>query len=103
MKRIGCIGLGTMGSAMSANLIQAGFRVFGYDIAQARRSQLDRAGGFPVSSSFEVAERTPVIITSLPSAKALLAVCKEIQQIGRKGQIIVETSKLPIAVKESAR
>ena len=29
---VGVIGLGTMGSAMSANLVKAGFEVRGYDV-----------------------------------------------------------------------
>jgi 3-hydroxyisobutyrate dehydrogenase-like beta-hydroxyacid dehydrogenase len=37
MKTVGVIGLGIMGSAMSANLVKAGFRVHGYDIVPAQR------------------------------------------------------------------
>ena len=32
-KTVGVIGLGIMGSAMSANLVKAGFEVQGYDVA----------------------------------------------------------------------
>ena len=31
-KAVGMIGLGIMGSAMSANLMRAGFKVVGYDV-----------------------------------------------------------------------
>lgn len=103
MKRVGCIGLGTMGSAMSANLVRAGFCVYGYDIANPRRKQLARAGGFAVQSSFEVAKNARVIITSLPSAAALLRVADEIAKAKADKLIVVETSTLPIPVKEAAR
>jgi 3-hydroxyisobutyrate dehydrogenase-like beta-hydroxyacid dehydrogenase len=93
---VGVIGLGIMGSAMSANLVKAGFDVRGYDIVPARRAALKRAGGKPTSIS---ALKSEVLITSLPSAEALHAV---VQQIKRKC-IIVETSTLPIEDKVKAR
>jgi len=100
MKSVGIIGLGIMGSAMSANLVKAGFKVFGYDIAPKARAALRRVGGFPVRSASDVLENSSVVITSLPSAAALHAVCRE---IGKKGVIVVETSTLPIEDKVRAR
>src|SRR4026207_1932160 len=41
----GGIGLGIMGSAMSANLMRAGYRVIGYDLLAKRRQAHRRAGG----------------------------------------------------------
>jgi 3-hydroxyisobutyrate dehydrogenase-like beta-hydroxyacid dehydrogenase len=95
---VGVIGLGIMGSAMSANLVKAGFEVRGFDIVPARRAALRRAGGKPVSSL--AALRSEITITSLPSAEALHAVC---EKLSGKGRVIVETSTLPIADKERAR
>jgi 3-hydroxyisobutyrate dehydrogenase-like beta-hydroxyacid dehydrogenase len=43
-KGVGMIGLGIMGSAMSASLIRAGFRVVGYDVLPRRRQELRKAG-----------------------------------------------------------
>ena len=86
-----------MGSAMSANLVKAGFDVRGYDIVASRRAALRRAGGRPVSSVSKL--RTGIVITSLPSAEALHAVS---QQLGTKC-IVVETSTLPIEDKTKAR
>ena len=34
--RVGMLGLGIMGSAMSANLSEAGFKVIGFDVSAAR-------------------------------------------------------------------
>jgi 3-hydroxyisobutyrate dehydrogenase-like beta-hydroxyacid dehydrogenase len=95
--KVGVIGLGIMGSAMSANLVKAGFEVQGYDIVAARRAALRRAGGKPVSSLAAI--KAEVLITSLPSADALHAVA---QQLKRRA-IVVETSTLPIEDKEKAR
>jgi 3-hydroxyisobutyrate dehydrogenase-like beta-hydroxyacid dehydrogenase len=94
---VGVIGLGIMGSAMSANLVRAGFEVRGYDIIGARRAALKRAGGRPASSLSGI--KAPVVITSLPSADALHAVCEKL----KAKCIVVETSTLPIEDKERAR
>ena len=98
MTPVGVIGLGIMGSAMSANLVKAGFDVRGYDIVAGRRAALKRAGGKPASSIATV--RADVIITSLPSAAALHAVCGK---LSGKGRVVVETSTLPIEDKVKAR
>ena len=75
-RTVGIIGLGIMGSAMSANLVKAGFEVRGYDIVPARRAALRKAGGKPAKSISSI--DTPVVITSLPSAEALHAVTREL-------------------------
>jgi len=100
---VGMAGLGIMGSAMSANLVKAGFRVVGYDPMPTQRAVLKRAGGTPVANAGAVAKGADVVITSLPSAAALAAVAQELAQKGAKGLIVIETSTLPIAVKEAAR
>ena len=100
---VGMIGLGIMGSAMSFNLARAGFRVVGYDVVARRRAELARSGGAAARSPREVAKRTDVIITSLPSARALTEVAAELASSAKRGTIVVETSTLPISVKEAAR
>jgi 3-hydroxyisobutyrate dehydrogenase-like beta-hydroxyacid dehydrogenase len=100
---VGMIGLGIMGSAMSFNLGRAGFRVVGYDVAAGPRGAHARAGGVAARSPREVAKRADIVITSLPSATALAAVAAEFAVSARRGTIVVETSTLPIPVKEAAR
>lgn len=100
---VGMIGLGIMGSAMSSNLMQAGFKVVGYDVLPQRRKEHEKAGGSVGRSSREVAKRCDFLVTSLPSAKALLDSAAELAKASRKGQIVIETSTLPIPVKEEAQ
>ena len=100
MKTIGVIGLGIMGSAMAENLCGAGFRVYGFDVAAPARNALKKAGGLPLASAAQVAEQSPVMITSLPSAEALQTVAR---QISEKGVVVMDTSTLPIEEKERAR
>jgi 3-hydroxyisobutyrate dehydrogenase-like beta-hydroxyacid dehydrogenase len=109
MKRhVGIIGLGIMGGAMAEALIAAGHRVSGYDVHPAARQRLKRAGGHVLSSCAKVASAVDVVITSLPSVKALDAVAHDIAvECGAKlkatrSLIVIETSTLPIADKERA-
>src|SRR5437899_3538296 len=100
---VGMIGLGIMGSAMSFNLGRAGVRVIGYDVAKRARAGHKRAGGVAAKNSRDVARRADVIITSLPSARALTDVAAELAQSAKQGTVVVETSTLPIEVKSTAR
>src|ERR1700694_4745606 len=102
-KAVGMIGLGIMGSAMSASLIQAGFRVVGYDLLPRCRQDLRKAGGTAARSCREVAKKCDILVTSLPSSDALRDTAAELSQSSRANQIVIETSTLPIPVKEEAR
>jgi L-threonate 2-dehydrogenase len=99
---VGVIGLGIMGSAMSANLVKAGFSVFGFDPVAGARARLKKAGGMPCKSVTEVAEKCDRMILSLPSEKALESICDELIAAKPKGLIIAETSTLPEAAKVQA-
>jgi 3-hydroxyisobutyrate dehydrogenase-like beta-hydroxyacid dehydrogenase len=100
---VGVIGLGIMGSAMAANIAAAGFPVLGYDVLAKRRSALSKAGGRATRSTKDAALGSAVLITSLPGPEALCKVAAEIAEGGKRGQAVVETSTLPVAVKEAAR
>jgi L-threonate 2-dehydrogenase len=101
--RVGVIGLGIMGGAMSINLVRTGFPTFGYDVLARRRSEFAKAGGHTTRSVRDVARRAPILITSLPSSAALLDVAAELAGARHVDLIVVETSTLPIAIKEQAR
>ena len=100
---VGMIGLGIMGSAMSANLMRAGFRVAGFDVLPRRRAEHKRAGGAAAKSPRDLAKRADLIITSLPSARALAEVAAELAASAKRGTVVIETSTLPIKAKEAAR
>jgi 3-hydroxyisobutyrate dehydrogenase-like beta-hydroxyacid dehydrogenase len=102
-KPVGMIGLGIMGSAMSANLIRAGFKVAGYDVEPRALQAHRKAGGAVAHNCQEVAKKCDIIVTSLPSSDALLETATQLAKSSRKNQIVVETSTLPIPVKEEAR
>jgi putative dehydrogenase len=99
---VGVIGLGIMGSAMSANLVKAGFKVFGYDPVAKACSRLKKAGGHPCASTTEVARQSQLIVLSLPSEAVLDQVCAELIAARQKGLVVAETSTLPESAKMRA-
>jgi 3-hydroxyisobutyrate dehydrogenase-like beta-hydroxyacid dehydrogenase len=99
---VGVVGLGIMGSAMAGSLMKAGYRVVGFDVLENRRREHHRAGGVPVRRCRDVGLEAGVVITSLPSADALLTTAGELVET-RAPHIVIETSTLPIEVKEAAR
>lgn len=99
---VGVIGLGIMGSAMSANLVKAGFTVFGYDPVAQARARLKKAGGTACENATDVAKRSRFIVLSLPSEAALDQVCADLVAAGSKRLVVAETSTLPESAKRRA-
>ena len=94
---VGFLGLGVMGSAMSGHLLAAGFPVLGFDLDPGRRAEHEARGGVVCDSPAEVARGVDVVVTSLPSAAALVAVLDGeggLHAGARPGLVIVETSTL---------
>ena len=88
---------------MAANFMRSSYNVIGYDVLAKRRQAHRRAGGRVAPSAAAVGAQADVIICSLPSSDALLQTAVALAASPRPRQIVVETSTLPIAVKERAR
>jgi 3-hydroxyisobutyrate dehydrogenase-like beta-hydroxyacid dehydrogenase len=104
-QKIGMIGVGIMGSAMSANLLKTGYEVIGYDVSARQLDGFVRAGGSRAGSCREVAQQADVIITSLPSGEALLQVVNArdgLVAAQKKDLILIETSTLTLEDKQVA-
>jgi 3-hydroxyisobutyrate dehydrogenase-like beta-hydroxyacid dehydrogenase len=99
---VGIVGLGIMGGAFACNLVAAGWRVIGYDIAPARRRAMARAGVEMAADAGEVAHRAKTIITSLPSPKALATTVDTIVKAKVPRRVIVEASTFTLDDKTSA-
>ena len=106
MVNVGVLGLGIMGSAMSSNLLKAGYQIIGYDPVDERVASLESLGGKGASDPGEVAEQCQAVITSLPTVEALQQVAQGAQGLAhaqREGLIVIETSTFPLSAKEEAR
>jgi 3-hydroxyisobutyrate dehydrogenase len=71
---IGFIGTGTMGRPMLANLVKKGFAVVAYDAVPAALAGAVQAGAIAGASAADVARRSELIITMLPSSSHVEAV-----------------------------
>jgi 3-hydroxyisobutyrate dehydrogenase len=103
---VGFIGLGIMGSAMSTHLLEAGHRVIGYDVSPAACDAHRARGGTVAGSPAEIAARTSLVVTSLPSAGALTKVLRGPDGLAARaalGLTVIETSTLAPEDKEAER
>lgn len=103
-REIGFIGLGAMGSPMSENLIKKGYKLTVYDIVKERMEASVKLGAEAARSSKEVAERSDVIITMVPSSphvrEVILGKGGVIEGV-KKGSIVIDMSTIdPLTTRE---
>ena len=98
---VGVIGVGTMGSAMAANLVAAGFRVLVDDVSRPAIERAGRAGCEPAAVS-AMCRECETLVTSLPSVSALSEVVAAISASGGGPKHLIETSTFPLSDKEKA-
>jgi len=70
-ERIGFIGLGNMGNPISRNLLSAGYTLVVYDIIEERVEKVVRYGALRGVSPKDVATKSDIVMTSLPTPEAL--------------------------------
>jgi putative dehydrogenase len=99
---VGVVGLGIMGGSFAQNLVAAGWRVIGYDVAPERRRALAKLGVEIAADAADVARKAKTIITSLPSPKALAATVKAIVEAKVPRRVIVEASTFTLEDKTAA-
>ena len=97
-KLVGMIGLGLMGGAIGANLVERGWTVIGCDIDATRRQEAEAAGVTVVDDVAEVAARAPIIMTSLPTPASAQAVAETLADCPSP-RIVVELSTFSLADK----
>ncbi len=68
-KIVAYLGLGTMGGAMAANLLKAGFEVRGFDPSPEARARAEEAGARTFGSPAEAAAEAAVICSSVPETE----------------------------------
>jgi 3-hydroxyisobutyrate dehydrogenase-like beta-hydroxyacid dehydrogenase len=93
---VGVIGLGIMGGAMARNLAAAGWQVLGYDIDTARNAALAASGVAIRPDVAALAREAPVLLFSLPSPAAALAVAQAIVASGAERRVVIEASTLAL-------
>ena len=77
MKKIGFIGIGTMGLPMASNIINKGYSLSFYDpfVNSESVNTLEKLGGIQKSSLSELSQNVEIIITMLPNGDNVKEVC----------------------------
>ncbi|MCI5773477.1 MAG: NAD(P)-dependent oxidoreductase [Erysipelotrichaceae bacterium] len=98
MKKVGFIGLGTMGLPMSCNIAKKGFKVFGFDLNKDR-IELAKSKGINDGKSIKnLASSVDVLFTMVPAAKHAITVYDEIFDYAKKDLICVDMSTIEPSV-----
>jgi|SRR5690625_230220 len=90
-RTIGVIGLGNMGGVIARKLSKT-FTIIGYDIDLDRRNELENEGVSCVDQLELLAQKTNIILVSLPNGKISRSVVSEIIPFLKKGDQLIETS-----------
>jgi 3-hydroxyisobutyrate dehydrogenase len=103
MAEIGFIGLGNMGAPMAANLLKAGHRVTGFDIAPGPVETLAAQGGTAAKTAAESAAAGEIVITMLPAGPQVRSVYLGdggVLAHAAKGALLIDCSTIDV---ETAR
>ncbi len=95
--KVGLVGMGTMGYAMSQKLIEAGHQVYGRDIRTEIEERAVKVGVKRVSSPAAVGSEAEVIILSLPLPADVREVVEGpsgLLDTLSKGQVVADTSTI---------
>ena len=106
MKKIGFIGIGTMGAPMVKNLLKAGYDLIIHDRAAEKMEELAELGAKVASSAAGVARQCEVVITMLPADRAVRDVAigpNGIAEGAAPGLVLIDSSTvLPATSKQIA-
>jgi 3-hydroxyisobutyrate dehydrogenase len=100
---IGFIGLGNMGSPMSARLLEAGHRVVGFDVSAAARQAFADVGGIAATDLAGAVTGASVIVLMLPNSAIVSATVHDEGFAPAPGSIVVDmSSSEPLRTRELA-
>ncbi len=103
MASIGFIGLGLMGQPMAANLVKAGYRVAGFDLAAANLKNAGDKGVTTGASAADVVRAADVVVTMLPAGKDTLAVWGGgIMEAAKPGTLFIDSSTIDVGSARAA-
>lgn len=97
MRKIGFIGLGTMGTPMAGHLVKAGYEVVVYNRTRGKAAQLVELGATIASSAKEVAANSEIVITMLSADQAVEEVIlgeEGVVEGAHPGLIVIDSSTI---------
>ena len=96
-KEIGFTGLGIMGKPMVRNLMKAGYSLTVYDMVATSMEEMVTDGAKLASSSKEVAQKAPVVITMLPDSadsEAAILGPNGVLEGASRGSMVIDMSSI---------
>jgi 3-hydroxyisobutyrate dehydrogenase len=107
MERVGFVGLGTMGAAMAANLVRAGYPLHVWNRTPGKAGPLVEIGATEAGTLAELAAAVDVIVicvSDTPDVEAVLFGPDGIAAAAREGTLVIDCSTIsPRATREFAR
>jgi 3-hydroxyisobutyrate dehydrogenase len=106
MERIGVVGLGTMGGAMAANLVRAGFPLAAWNRTAGRTRELDELGVTIAASPAALAADVDVVlvcVSDTPDVEAVLFAADGVAAGASAGTLVIDCSTIdPAATRDFA-
>ncbi len=96
MKKIGFIGLGNMGRGMVKNLINKNFYVSGFDVDSSVYEKLKSLDIFQKNNLQDLVKESEVIITMLPNGSIVKKVWKELINLCKDRQTLIDCSTIDV-------
>ena len=97
VERIAFLGLGTMGAAMAANLLRAGFEVVVWNRSSGRAPELDELGASRAATPAEAAAASDVVVicvSDTPDVEAVLFAVDGVAAGARPGTLVIDCSTI---------
>ncbi|MFF8732338.1 3-hydroxyisobutyrate dehydrogenase [Streptomyces sp. NPDC015171] len=96
-RTVAFIGLGHMGAPMAANLVKAGHRVRGHDLAADAVDGAARTGVEAAATAAEAVAGADLVITMLPAGRHVLDLYDTLLPAARLGTLFVDCSTIDVA------
>lgn len=93
---IAFLGLGNMGGPMAANLVAAGYDVFGYDVSPTARAAAAQTGVVLREGVAEAVASASTVITMLPSGDIVKACYDELLPVAASGALLIDSSTISV-------
>ncbi|WP_298464176.1 NAD(P)-dependent oxidoreductase [uncultured Erythrobacter sp.] len=102
-RRISVIGLGIIGGSVARHLVDAGWDVGGHDLSEKAKAEASSNGVTILNTPAALAAHSDLVLTSLPSAKAAVAVFDTLLEHATGPMIVAELSTLALEDKFALR
>lgn len=92
-RKIGIVGLGSMGLPMAKNLVRKSeTSIMGFDVMEKPMREFAVCGGVPVEDPVEIYENCDVVMQVLPTHETIVNSVKKAMEYGRPGNVVVDFS-----------